>query len=290
LLTVASVTLYIGHAPSQPPNGGTWLGYILGIIGAVLIVFLAWFGVRKRQYHRTDGRLSGWASAHIYLGTALIVIVSLHCGFQFGWNVHTLAYSLMVIVVSSGFCGLYAYLVLPDRITANRSNRSRTQLITQIAGLDEDGLELAEQLGERVHHLMLLAIERTCFGGSLWQQLTGGGLFHWKGQWMGFSAPEACTNAGSTGGACLEMPHAFADREAEAHLMRVVGETHSAERILGAADLLDILHQRQTLIRCLRRDERYHALMKSWLCIHIPFSIALLAAVVVHVVVVFFYW
>ena len=39
-----------------------------------------------------------------------LIIATLHAGFQVGWNLHTLAYVLMVIVIFSGFFGLYNYL------------------------------------------------------------------------------------------------------------------------------------------------------------------------------------
>ena len=36
-LIVASCVLYVTQGDSQPPNGGTWQGYVLGTVGALNI-------------------------------------------------------------------------------------------------------------------------------------------------------------------------------------------------------------------------------------------------------------
>ncbi|MBT8443615.1 MAG: hypothetical protein KJO13_02645, partial [Gammaproteobacteria bacterium] len=95
LLVALSAVLYTTQGGSQPPNGGTWQGYVLGTLGALLIVWLAMLGVRKRQYSSTVGTVPGWTSAHVYLGTALLVVATLHSAGQLGWNVHSLSYVLM---------------------------------------------------------------------------------------------------------------------------------------------------------------------------------------------------
>jgi len=101
-ISLLAIVAYLLNDPQEPPNGGTVLGYTLGTIGALLILWLTWFGVRKRRYSSTRGTVQGWLSAHVYLGVALLVIVLLHAGFQFGVNVHTLAFVLMVLVIASG--------------------------------------------------------------------------------------------------------------------------------------------------------------------------------------------
>ena len=85
LLCVAAIAVYAWHAPPDEPNGGTWLGYGLGCIGAALILWLMWFGVRKRRYG-TVTKLQGWLSAHVYLGLSLIIVALIAAAGVIGWG------------------------------------------------------------------------------------------------------------------------------------------------------------------------------------------------------------
>jgi hypothetical protein len=173
VLLVASIVAYIWHAPIDGPNGGSWLGYTLGTIGALLIIWLMLIGFRKRSYNSNIGVLRGWLSAHVYLGTSLIVIATLHAGFQIGWNIHTLAYVLMMIVIISGFFGVYAYLRYPTLMTRNRSNASRDAMLEEIAELDDEALKLADKLGPKEHQIVVRSIQNTRLGGGVFAQLRG---------------------------------------------------------------------------------------------------------------------
>ena len=135
-LAALSALAYALHSPPSPPNGGTWLGYALGTLGALLIVWLAWFCVRKRQYASTLGSLKDWLSGHVYLGASLIVVATLHTGFEFGWNIHTLAYVLMILVILSGFFGIYTYWRYPALLTENRAGQTDEAMLAEIAELD----------------------------------------------------------------------------------------------------------------------------------------------------------
>ena len=132
-LSVAAVVAYLIHDPQEPPNGGTWLGYLLGVVGGALILWLMCFGVRKRRYASTLGTVEGWLSAHVYLGLALAVIVTLHSGFQLGFNIHTLAFMLRLLVIASGLFGVYAYFKYPTLLSENRAGASRDVLLDQVS-------------------------------------------------------------------------------------------------------------------------------------------------------------
>ena len=46
VLSVLAAAAYLWHEPPLKPYGGTWLGYGLGSLGAALILWLLWYGVR----------------------------------------------------------------------------------------------------------------------------------------------------------------------------------------------------------------------------------------------------
>src|SRR6478735_2791285 len=93
-LCVIALATYWVDSSRELPSGGTWVGYTLGSVAALIICWLAAYGIRRRSFRLLKGSASGWLSAHVYLGVAALLIATLHCGFQFGRNVHTLTYVL----------------------------------------------------------------------------------------------------------------------------------------------------------------------------------------------------
>src|SRR5262249_47024618 len=154
------------HDPAIKPYGGTWLGYALGTLGAVMILWLTYFGVRKRRYRSRVGTLQGWLSAHVYLGTALLVVVTLHTGFELGWNVHTLAYVLMVAVVASGFYGVFVYMRVPRAMTENLGEETLNSIVLRVGDLDREMRGKALSLPDPLFALVERSVVATRLGGS----------------------------------------------------------------------------------------------------------------------------
>ena len=144
VLSILSVGLYLGFDFPAGHNGGTWLGYTLGTIGALLIVWLMWFGIRKRRYGPGNWSLKGWLSAHVYLGLSLVIVGTLHTGFQLGWNIHGLAYILMLIVIASGAIGLLVYVRVPQLMTENRRSQSLDEMARAIVEIDGEAAKAAD--------------------------------------------------------------------------------------------------------------------------------------------------
>lgn len=280
ILLLASTVAYVWHTPIPTANGGTWLGYTLGTIGALLIIWLTLFGYRKRTYNNNLGNLRGWLSAHVYLGTCLIVVATLHTGFQFGWNIHTLAYTLMMIVILSGFFGIYTYLRYPTLMTQNRANTSREMMLEEIAELDEECLKVADKLNPKVHQMVLRSIERTRLGGGVLDQLLardGSRDAVEKTREMLENLEEKNERPQTA-----EMPTMFAMVD---FLAGAGGQESEKMR-----QLLDLLNRKKSLASKVAQDVQHQAMMEIWLYFHVPLTFALIGALTAHIVSVFFYW
>jgi len=259
-LCVAAIGVYAVTAAriAEPPSGGSWLGYLLGTVSAGLIVWLACLGVRKRAVSDGHYSLKAWVSAHVYLGLSLIVLATLHTGFQFGWNVHTLAYGLMMVVIASGAVGIWAYAVLPYRLHANRGEVTRKQMLETLGSLDSQLHDAAQPLDRAGAQIVRLSIEETDLGGGFWRRLTG------------------------VYGDC-------ANKRAQARL-RSLPIPSDPERAAAVTKIAGLLQQKAEALALARRQMRITALLEAWLFVHIPATFALLAALTAHIVSVFAYW
>ncbi|WP_299768774.1 hypothetical protein [uncultured Pseudoteredinibacter sp.] len=278
VLLLVSFAVYFSQEAWRPPNGGTWQGYVLGTIGALLIVWLAYLGVRKRRYASTLGTVQGWTSAHVYLGSSLLIIGTLHCAFQFGLNVHTLAYVLMCVVIFSGFYGLYAYMRYPDKLSRNRSNQSLDQRFSELDELDQQGKDIASRCNTDIQTLINSAIARTSLGGGLWSQLKGQ-----DNSKVELSASE--DNQSRT--------KVVDNRNQQAAIDYIAMRIPNVSKKQEAQDLQDILYifgRRRELLNRIRREISLQARLKVWLLFHIPTTIVLIVALIIHIVTVFLYW
>jgi hypothetical protein len=271
-----AIVLYVAVPPYGSRYGGGWAGYTLGTVGALLILWLTWFGYRKRAYdperkyvhaHGADtaaaahqaedpSRLARRLSAHVYLGLALLVIATLHTGFHFGWNIHTLAYALMCVVIASGVYGVVAYARYPRQMTENRQNLTLAQMQAQIVALDAELRRRVMPMDDAMATIIRDSLDNTPIGGSMWRQLSG----HYPGcgTFQAIARLHALPDAG---------PNAIDENW----------------RLLRTK-----LDEKALLVSRLRRDIRFKALMDVWLYLHVPLTFALLAALIAHIVSVFY--
>jgi len=258
LIGLVSLAIYIADRPYGDAYGGSWAGYTLGTVGALLIFWLTWFGYRKRSYPEMQGRLAGKLSAHVYFGLCLLLVATLHTGFHFGLNIHTLAYALMCFVIATGVLGVFCYAHYPRIMTENRGGMTMQQMLGRIASLDDELRNVAMPLDESTAAVIERAAETTEIGGSIWRQLSG-------------QAPRCATMAALR---YLESHGSDITPEIEGPWLRV--------RVL--------LEEKAVLLTRVRRDISYKAMMDLWLYCHVPLTFMLLAALLAHILSVFFLW
>lgn len=269
VLVVVSVAAYIWHDPVTVANGGTWLGFTLGGLSAFIVLLLLWFGIRKRRYRSRMGTVRGWLSAHIYLGLSLIVLATLHAGFQFHWNIHTLAYVLMMLVILSGIWGTVTYLRNPNLLSQLDQGQSRKMMIARMRELEEESLALADRIGPQTHQLVAAALQPIRLPGT-WRRLL---------------------RSRGTGNVVADR-HFSADGKTwklEGKLAQALAESRDADQIEKLRDLMASVARRRNHSLRLGRELQLQAQVKAWLMLHVPLSMGLLAALIAHVVAVFFY-
>jgi len=250
------VYLLIDHTPR--PFGASWYGYTLGTIGVLLILWLTLLGLRKRAM--TPGRwsLKAWTSAHVYLGLSLIVIATLHTGFQFGWNVHTYAYALMMLVIVSGIYGITVYVAVPAALSNNREEMTQTQMVDALRALDRQLHDAAQPLNQYQADLVQASLAQDPFGGGLIARLSG------------------------------RYPRCATQRTFDTIRERTGPKPDLGDDPLERIDAL--LERKIAMLAQLRRHLRLRALLEIWLYVHVPATFALIAALTAHIISVFFYW
>ncbi|BBB07610.1 MULTISPECIES: hypothetical protein [unclassified Sphingopyxis] len=235
-------------------NGGSWYGYTLGTIGAGLILWLTALGYRKRKMTSDYWSLKAWTSAHVYLGLSLIVIGTWHTGFQLGWNVHTLAWALMMLVILSGLYGVIVYATLPAALSNNRDEMTQMQMLEAIRAFDRQLHSAAQPLTPADTAPVLAALDEDPFAGGIGARLSG-------------RYPNCATAAA----------------------LRTLAASQSSDA--AARDkVVGLLKQKVAALARLRAHLRLRALLEIWLYVHVPLTFALIAALSAHIISVFFYW
>ncbi len=250
--------LYAFQNPGKVGYGGTWPGYFFGTVSTMLVIWLSWLGIRKRRY---DGNTStqAWLSAHVYLGVAVVILATLHCGFELGWNTHSLTYALLLIVVGSGIYGVIVFNRVPSRLTETMGNATLSSMVLQLQDVDTQAQRLALALPDQYNTLILEAAQKTRLQGTALENLLG-----------------------TTGRNC---PTDYA-----VVIIERLNKQLDAASARAGREIYGHMIRRKALVEKIRHAHYLTAKLRLWLLLHVPLAIALLLALVAHIVSVFIYW
>lgn len=252
VLVVLALVGYCSQCVVGGAHGASLYGVTVGVIAFLLILFLLWFAVRKRQYSAHQTTLVGWLSAHVWLGLTLILLVPLHSGFQFNWNIHTLAYVLMLATIVSGMWGAILYRMTPYRILAHRGGGSAVQILEEIQVIERSLQQLSASRSDafvRFVDTLREAPPRS------------------PGEALRRSAPE--------------LLH-------QENLTTEIQTLPEGEREQALSALTALARHRELVVR-LWRDTRALVLLKVWLYLHLVFAASMFVALLLHVGGVLFF-
>ena len=249
---------YLYYRSRTVAYGGSVEGLLYGVAGTGLIAILMYLGIRKRSYSSSSGTLQGWVSAHVYLGLLTLLIIPMHAGFRFGWDVHTLAYVLLVVVVLSGIVGIVLYLNIPSRLTKFEAGQQADKIDGEIGRLLVDMRALVKDKSDALVQLYKSEVaalqEARLQGWSLLLRGQGSDLL------------------------------ALRSADLSNKVSSIPSEDQAAFQILS-----QLLLKKAQLELNLMRQMRLRNTLQAWLYVHVPLSIALLVAVGLHLVMVFVY-
>jgi hypothetical protein len=250
---------YSYYARTTIPSGNTVWGLVYGWIGLIAILVLMFLGIRKRWYSSHLGTLQGWISAHVYLGLLTLLIIPMHAGFRFGGNVHTLAYILLVVVVLSGIVGLRIYLTVPVILTLHERGMLPETLEAEINQILKEMKQLAADKPGIFQHLYEEEV-RQC------RELKSQG-------WRILFTP-------------VDPNAILAQRTHELH--KQLADVPATDQE-GFSRFVGLVMRKTELEAYLAGQMRLKNGLQAWLYVHLPVSIAMVAAVGIHLLVVLYY-
>ena len=255
---VGLVFHYVSYQSRTVAYGGSIEGLLYGVAGTGLIAVLMYLGIRRRSYASSMGTLQGWVSAHVYLGLLTMLLIPMHAGFRFGWDVHTLAFVLLAIVVLSGVLGLFLYRTIPGRLTRYEAGQQADTIDPEIARLLSDMRALMKDKSDA-----LVQIYKAELAASQSRDSKGWSLLL-KGQ----------------GGDLL------AERSAD--LAKKVSTIPPSDQ--ATFQILSQLLLKKTQLEVnLLHQMQLRNVLQAWLYVHVPVSLAMVFAVGVHLIAVFLY-
>ena len=257
VLLAAVVAAFVWSVRREFTHGGSLVGLIFGTAGYLLILLLAYYGIRKRRYRSTFGTMEQWLQSHIYLGILVLVLLVLHTGGRFNDKVAVTTLILVAVVVLSGIAGAIFFVTVPRLLTEVESN------------LTVD--EISQQLNQLARNMARLASGRSQAFVRIYDGLMAESMPGWLAGWRLLLSRMRRTSQQST-----------ADWS---KLLGLVGKEEQDQ----LRQMLVFSRQRKELLIRLMYQQRYKNILEFWLYIHVPVTIAVIVFGTLHVVAVFYY-
>lgn len=251
LLFVALAASWVWYRQTESfLHGGTPMGLVYGFVTLFLMLFLLYFGVRKRAYRSRFGKVEEWLQAHIWIGIFSFFVMLAHTGFRFEDKVAVALFVVISATIASGIFGAILYRTVPRELTAVQSNLTGEEISAQLNQLTKSMARIAT--GKSVPFQQI-------YYGLLKESLPGF-LAGWR---LLLSKPAKAI-------------------EKKGRWTELVARVDKREQD-DLRQLLVLSRQHKELHLRLLYQQRYMNVLDFWLYLHVPLSIAMVVLIVAHV-------
>ncbi len=262
-----------------------YLGY--GIVAALLIVFAALLGLRKRLLRLRVGPVAAWVSAHNWLGGLALVLALLHARFQPGGVLTTALLALLVLTAVSGGVGVAIQSILPKLMTSRIAHESP----------HDDPRPIFAERWREVHEIVAAVCKERPFEDELraFESACGIGLAPASVQTVsGFPASSFGYAALSRFYREAIVPFFRTPLSTRVLLANAAETTLAFDALRGGVD--SRLHTDIDRIRAICDDTlqraaeaRYRRAMEGWRLLHVPLAMLTLVLLFVHAIAAIYY-
>ena len=262
LLLIICGSIYTLDDPIDSPNGGTFVGYSLGICAAFFSLLLFALGAKRRWWIHRFGSQQAWLSFHLYAGLALVPITLWHSGFQWSSSLHGVLFTLLVAVTLSGLYGVYSYAVHPSQLRQINQGLGSESLLQAVNALDEQLWQDASSLPTQTKIMLRSALTYS------WKPL---GLWH-------------CLLQHDSSQMLVPIANGFEltpNPRQQTLYSKLQGAEHKA--------VVDKMSERMALLDKYRSSWLLENQLGNWLQLHLALTMIFLAMLITHIWVVLYY-
>lgn len=243
-------------------------GYMLGIVGASMMLLLLLYPLRKRV--RGLAFMGGnrfWFRLHMIFGVAGPVLILYHANFTLGSTNSNVALISMLVVAGSGLIGRYIYAKIHHGLYGRKAS------LAELRGtLDDARSDIAAlfAVSSRLRNELFAFSERVLQEPS--------GVLHGLGRMVVTRIDAARTR---------RRVHRLARRDIVARSQEAGWSRTEARRLLRHVDIKSRAFVREA--RAVSEFALYERLFSLWHVLHLPLFFMLVIAAIVHVIAVHFY-
>ena len=235
-------------------HAGTTAGIVYGVLTLTGVLFLGFYRIRRATYRVKLGSMRWWYLGHIHVGFLSIIFLFLHTGYGLHGFFNSFLLFIYILVITSGIAGWFIFAMLP--VSNARQIGAMNVESELVEDIESRSREIEEYLASKAQYFRVLADK---YVGSSHKD-------------SGITIKRMLMNEREL---LDQMRHNF---------FRMRSELPPQE--LYSLDFLQSLciEREKYIVRVLR-----FKIMRAWLLAHVPLTVAMLTAITIHIISIWYF-